>query len=61
MQGTCCPCLQKIAEDTAPAQKVSGKTAFQINSPIQQNLNRVSQFCPGSHGTLTGLQTSETC
>lgn len=61
MRGTCCPCLQKIAEDTAPALKVSGKTAFQMNSPIQQNLNKVSQFCPGSHETLTGLQTSETC
>lgn len=60
-RGTCCLCLQKIAEDTAPAQKVSGKTAFQRNSPIQQNLNKVSQFCPGSHETRTGLHTSETC
>jgi len=53
--------LQKIAEDTAPAQEVSGKTAFQRNSPIQQNLNKVSQFCPGSHETCAGLQPSETC
>lgn len=56
-----CLCLQEISRDTAPAQKVSGKTAFQRNSPIQQNLNKVSQFCPGSHETCTGLQTSETC
>ncbi|KAI1237500.1 hypothetical protein IHE44_0013577 [Lamprotornis superbus] len=30
----------KISGDTAPAQKVSGKTAFQRNSPIQQNLSK---------------------
>lgn len=53
--------LQEIAEDTAPARKVSGKTAFRRNSPIQQNLNKVSQFCPGSHETHIGLQMSETC
>lgn len=56
-----CLCRQKIAGDIAPARKVSGKTAFQRNSPIQQNLSNVSQFCPGSHETCTGLQTSETC